>query len=77
MCALIARCLPMEIRNSYGGTVLGGTVWSSVHEARPTHLEIIEVLLAAGADVSEAEYPSGSDAVDRVLRRYGATARDA
>jgi hypothetical protein len=72
--ALIARRLPMEVRNSYGGTVLGGTVWASVHEPRPAHPAIIEALLAAGADVREAEYPSGSAAVDQVLQRYGAGA---
>ncbi|MBA2628149.1 MAG: ankyrin repeat domain-containing protein [Gemmatimonadales bacterium] len=69
---LLAHGLPLEIRNIYGGTVLGGTVWASVHEARPAHLAIIEALLAAGADVREAGYPSGSDAVDRLLARYGA-----
>jgi hypothetical protein len=34
---------------------LGQTVWAAVHEARPTHLAIIEALLAAGADVREAD----------------------
>jgi hypothetical protein len=33
---LIARRLPMEIRNSYGGTVLGGAVWAAVNEPRST-----------------------------------------
>jgi hypothetical protein len=72
--ALIARRLPMEIRNSYGGTVLGSTVWASAHEPRPTHLGIIEALLDAGADVRHAAYPSGNDAVDRLLARFGARA---
>jgi hypothetical protein len=70
--ALIARHLPMEIRNCYGGTVLGGTVWAAVHEPRPSHPAIIEALLLAGANVGEAEYPSGHDAVDALLRRFGA-----
>lgn len=70
--ALIARGLPLETRNAFGGTVLGATVWASVHEARDTHPAIIEALLAAGADVSEAEYPSGSAIVGRLLERYGA-----
>jgi hypothetical protein len=57
----------------YGGTVLGCAVWSAVYEPRPDHAPIIEALLEAGADVREAEYPSGSDAVDGLLRRFGAT----
>jgi hypothetical protein len=70
--ALIVRHLPMEIRNSYGGTVLGGTVWAAVNEPRPTHPAVIEALLVAGADVREAEYPSGNAAVDTLLRRFAA-----
>ena len=70
--ALIARHIPMEVRNCYGGTVLGGTVWAAVNEPRPTHPAIIEALLLAGADVREAEYPTGKIEVDEVLRRFGA-----
>lgn len=62
----------LETRNAYGGTVLGGTVWSAVHESKPQHLQIIKTLLNAGALVSEAEYPSGDDSVDEVLRQHGA-----
>lgn len=72
--ALIARRLPLETRNSYGGTVLGGTVWAAVHEPRPAHPAIVEALLEAGADVREARYPSGHDAVDALLRSFGARA---
>jgi hypothetical protein len=72
---LLARELPLETRNSYGGTVLGGTVWASVHEPRPEHPAIIEALLHAGADVRDAEYPSGNLAVDRILERHGAGKR--
>lgn len=71
--ALIARGYPMEIRNHYGGTVLGTAVWSAIHEPRPDHLAIIEALLMAGARVEEAEYPSGSDSVDALLRRFRAS----
>ena len=39
----------------------------AVHEPRPTHRAIIEALLTAGADVNEAEYPSGDAEVDRLL----------
>jgi hypothetical protein len=69
---LLSRKAPLELRNMYGGTVLGCAVWSAVHEPQPDHVRIIEALLDAGADVAEAEYPSGQDDVDEVLRRYGA-----
>ena len=68
---LVARKLPMEVRNAYGGTVLGGTTWAAVHEPKPSHVAIIQVLLEAGADVSGAEYPSGNAEVDRLLRLHG------
>lgn len=69
---LIERKAPLEALNMYGGTVLGCTVWSALHEPRADHVAIIEALLAAGANVDAAEYPSGDKRVDEVLRRYGA-----
>ena len=68
---LIQRRAPLETENSYGGTVLGGTVWAAVHEPKPDHLLVIEALLKAGADILRAEYPSGRADVDRVLERFG------
>ena len=41
-----------------GGTVLGTGVWAAIHEAKPDHLQIIEELLDAGADVNEAGFPT-------------------
>ena len=70
---LIRNKSPLETLNAYGGTVLGCTVWSAVHEPRPDHLQIIEALLKAGADVGAAKYPSGDKRVDELLGRYGAT----
>jgi hypothetical protein len=67
---LIRHKAALETRNSYGGTVLGGTVWAAVHETKPDHLQIIEALLEAGANVEEAEYPSGDTRIDEILRRY-------
>lgn len=64
---LIEHRAPLEKRNSYGGTVLGAAVWAAVHEPKANHLAIIEALLAAGADVREAAYPSGEKRVDRLL----------
>jgi hypothetical protein len=67
---LIQRGAPLEIPNAYGGTVLGSAVWAAVHETKPTHLSIVHALLEAGADVRGADYPSGSETVDEILRRY-------
>lgn len=69
---LIRNNASLETPNAYGGTVLGCAVWSAVHEPQPKHVQIIEALLKAGAKVSKAEYPSGDDRVDEVLKRYGA-----
>jgi len=68
---LIARNAPLEIKNVHGGTVLGTTVWSAVHEPKPDHLAIVEALIAAGANVEAAGYPSGDARVDELLRRGG------
>ena len=69
---LIQHQVPLETRNSYGGTVFGGTVWAAIHEAKPDHPRIIEALLDAGAQVREAEFPSGSEHIDEILHGYGA-----
>jgi hypothetical protein len=71
---LIRHGAPLETRNSYGGTMLGAGVWASLHETKPDHPRIIDELLAAGADVREAGYPTGDPAIDSILRKYGAAA---
>lgn len=48
---LIARNAPLEVKNMYGGTVLGQALWSAYNESRPEHLRIIETLIAAGAQI--------------------------
>lgn len=67
---LLARGAPLETRNAWNATPLGFTIWSAVHEPQPAHPAIAEALLAAGARVNEAPYPSGSAAMDAVLERY-------
>jgi ankyrin repeat protein len=64
--------VPLESRSMYGGTALGTAVWSAINEPRADHLAIIEELLAAGARVQDAGYPTGRDGIDALLRRYGA-----
>lgn len=65
---LIRHRAPLEVRNSYGGTVLGCAVWSAVHEPKPDHHRIVAELLAAGAQVREADHPSGDQHLDALLR---------
>ena len=67
---LIRHKAPLESRNMYGGSVLGCAVWSAVNEPKPDHLKIIEALLHAGANVTEAEYPTGHQALDQLLRAH-------
>lgn len=67
---LLRHGAPLEVRNAYGGTVLGGAVWAAVNEPKPAHLTVIEELLRGGAAVSEAEYPTGNANLDALLARY-------
>ena len=48
---LIARKAPLEVKNMYGGTVLGQALWSAFNEPHKNHLAIVESLIAAGANV--------------------------
>jgi len=51
--ALIERGAPLETLNAHGGTALGGALWSAYNAPMPAHLEIIEMLIAAGADIKD------------------------
>jgi hypothetical protein len=62
---------PLESRNMYGGTVLGQTLWSAAHGGDPeVYTEIIETLIAAGAEVPLRHVPVNKP-IDDLLRRYG------
>ena len=67
---LLARGAPMEQRNMYDGTALGTAVWGACHEPRGDQLGVIRTLLAAGADPTAAEYPTGNVAVDAILAPF-------
>ncbi|MFM8326795.1 MAG: hypothetical protein ACKN9U_18190, partial [Pirellulaceae bacterium] len=71
---LIERGTPLEAVNMYGGTVLGATVWAAINEPRGGQLEVIELLLQAGAKVEQAGYPTENGAVDELFRRHAARA---
>jgi ankyrin repeat protein len=77
---LLARGAPLEAKNIYGGTALGAATWAVRHsdpvyrwpEVDTDWAEIIRTLLEAGADVYEADYPTGNEGVDELLRRHRA-----
>lgn len=61
----------LELRNMYGGTVLGQTLWSAAHGGdEKVYAEIIETLIAAGANVPPRHVPVNKR-IDDLLRRYG------
>jgi ankyrin repeat protein len=69
---LVARGAPLEVKNVYGGTVLDFTGWAAKNEPHGIdRLPVVELLLAAGADV-EAAFPSGDARIDDVLSRHRA-----
>jgi hypothetical protein len=74
---LTERDAPLEARNRWGGTVLDSTVYFAFHDSAgwERHAAALELLLAAGADVRTATYPTGNAAVDELLERHGARER--
>jgi hypothetical protein len=62
---------PLEVLNVHGTTVLGTAIWSAIHEPKPAHLRIIELLMDAGASPSGVKLPTGHRGVDAILRRRG------
>jgi len=81
---LLERKAPLELRNSYGGTALGCAMWA-VNHSDPVYrwpnpktdwAAIVQMLIASGARLEEAYYPTGNERVDELLRRHGATLAD-
>ena len=69
---LIDRKVPLEVTNMYSGTVLGCALHGAQNQLHVDHVAIIEALLDAGAKVEGADYTTGNERVDEVLRRHGA-----
>jgi ankyrin repeat protein len=68
---LLKQNAPLEVKNMYGGTVLGQALWSAAHGGDPTvYAAIIQTLIEAGARVPERHVPVNK-AIDDLLRRYG------
>jgi hypothetical protein len=77
---LLAAGAPLEVRNTWGGTVLDSTVWfvknppaeHPYNKVDVGYMPILEMLIAAGADIEEVTpFPSGVAEVDDLLRRLG------
>lgn len=65
---LLKHSAPLEVKNTYGGTVAGQAAWCAMNSGAPAdYLPVIEELLTAGAKV-EAEM---EDTLVRLLRRRG------
>lgn len=72
---LLDRGAPLEAKNVYGGTVLGQATWSVMNgDPSIDFVPVIEALLAAGAKIEEADYPTGNASVDDVLQRHRSNA---
>jgi tetratricopeptide (TPR) repeat protein len=67
---LLSRNAPLEATNVYGGTVLGGALWSAINHPRPDHPKIIETLIDAGAKIGD-DWFTGNSQIDALLRRDG------
>ncbi len=70
---LIQRGAPIDVRDSKGRTPLALAVAACVDSYWTDRRspESVEALLRAGALASTAQWPSGYDAVDELLRSYG------
>lgn len=69
---LLDHGAPLEAKNVYGGTVLGQATWSVMHgDPSIDFVPVIEELLAAGAKIEEADYPTGNERVDELLEKHG------
>jgi hypothetical protein len=71
---LLRHNAPLEVKNRYGGTVLGQTLWSGAHGADPeVTIAILEALVGAGAQVPDGHVPVNVR-VDRWLAEHGCRA---
>jgi hypothetical protein len=70
---LIDRGAPLEVRNTWGGTVLDSTVYFAMNQpvAGADYPAVIERLLAAGADIEAVDpRPTGIASIDEVFQRF-------
>ena len=76
---LLSSGAPLEVRNTWGGTVLDSTAWFARNAPMPgaDYPRVIERLLEAGADPREVYPPStGISAIDSILEKYRSSGRN-
>jgi ankyrin repeat protein len=71
---LLERGAPLEVKNTWGGTVLDSTAYFALHQ--PVHgvdyQRVLEILIARGANVDVLRgYPPGNELIDALLQRHG------
>ena len=67
---LLPRNPPLEAQNTYGGTVLGQTLWSAAHGGNADiYIAILAALLAAGAKLPAKHVPVNAK-VDQWLEKH-------
>jgi ankyrin repeat protein len=72
--ALLRRNALLEVKNMYGGTVLGQTLWSAAHGGdSEVYIKIMEALIAAGAEIPRHHVPVNKR-VDDWLEKHGSHA---
>jgi ankyrin repeat protein len=75
---LLERGAPLEVENTWGGTVLDSTVYFALNAPRTTpcsshgYPTVIDALLAAAANPAAVTLPTGDPELDGILRRHGA-----
>ena len=70
---LLSGRAPLEVRNTWGGTVVDSTAWFAVNAPMPgaDYPLVIDRLLKAGADPNEVYPPTtGIAAIDTILEKY-------
>lgn len=50
---LLDKKVSLDVKNLYGGTMLGQALWSAVNEHKASHADIIEALIEAGAEIED------------------------
>jgi Ankyrin repeats (3 copies) len=71
---LLRHKAPLEVKNTYGGTVLDQTLWSAAHGGDPdVYIEILKELVVGGAQIPEHHVPVNAH-VDAWLAQYGSRA---
>jgi ankyrin repeat protein len=72
--SLLRRNPPLEVKNMYGGTVLGQALWSAAHGGdSEIYIKILATLMAAGAEIPWRHVPVNKR-VDDWLEKHGSHA---